>query len=59
MCAEGAGRVKAPAWLAQVMSSSTIGTMWRALEFNDNTVRFYHSKNAAEMMGFLRECYQA
>ena len=30
----------------------------RALEFNDKMVRFYHSKNASEMMMFLLECYQ-
>jgi prophage maintenance system killer protein len=30
----------------------------RALEFNGNMVRFYHSKNATEMMAFLVSCYQ-
>ncbi|WP_318364071.1 cell filamentation protein Fic [Enterobacter sp.] len=30
----------------------------RALEFNARMVRFYHSKDATEMMEFLVECYQ-
>ncbi|WP_237567497.1 hypothetical protein [Phytobacter massiliensis] len=30
----------------------------RALEFNSKMVRFYHSKNATEMMAFLLSCYQ-
>ncbi|MDX6038710.1 Fic family protein [Scandinavium lactucae] len=30
----------------------------RALEFNSKMVRFYHSKNASEMMAFLADCYQ-
>jgi Fic family protein len=29
----------------------------RALEFNSKMVRFYHSKDATEMMIFLTECY--
>ena len=29
----------------------------RALEFNGKMVRFYHSKDASEMMAFLAECY--
>lgn len=30
----------------------------RALDFNARMVRFYHSKDATEMMKFLVECYQ-
>ncbi|QCT88247.1 hypothetical protein CRI69_21020 [Escherichia sp. E4742] len=30
----------------------------KALEFNSKMVRFYHSKDATEMMAFLVECYQ-
>ncbi len=30
----------------------------RALEFNSKMVRFYHSKDASEMMAFLVDCYQ-
>lgn len=29
----------------------------RALDFNSKMVRFYHSKDANEMMAFLAECY--
>lgn len=30
----------------------------RAMEFNAKMVRFYHSKDASEMMAFLADCYQ-
>ena len=48
------------------MTTELLGLSWeasvipaaRALEFNGNMVRFYHSKNATEMMAFLVSCYQ-